>query len=474
MKRAPRPAGRRSSRLGRGAEEEQDDAESSLSSDSELSPPPEDTPWYEFETICVTRAEWESFVQRFATSKHPDERQMHNYLAKEVLPKVVEVLQAEHKKAALEAALAQRKRSSRIALRESEREQREREEAELRAQRAQEAAERRAEQERVWRLQNEAQSRHQRDERVLSRAERLLARERAIREREAQRESELLAQAARSEDWHLRCEVCHTDAINPTDAREVVACEKCGIWQHTACWDQLDLRRGRAPRAWDAIQFVCQKCEPEDTAPGAAVPSEAPASGAGAVDQDVKPSGTLHTPQLEPAAHIAPFTAKPEQQDTMSKSRALAAVPMESEALPSMKPENATRTTSLGPNGEPAPASPRAMASSSMAPPLTPVPRSGSSTPATMSPAPYYGSAARMSPRGTFALRSVHLRSPLSQPVEPVEEPTAMALDPPRLTHASVPHTALGVSGESSGQAAHTSAPSAQDSTGQPSPAPPS
>lgn len=200
----PRIGGRRSSRLNRNVQDDgwetvpghilpgEDDA----SSDSELTPPPpeeekghEAAPRAPFETICVTRAEWVAFGERFATSKHPDERQLHKYITKEVLPRVLEVLDAEDRKAALEMAMTNRKRSSRIAMRDSEREQREREEAEVREQRARAIAAAQAERDRAAQVAAETATRRSREDRLRERAERVLARERMMEERRMKSET---------------------------------------------------------------------------------------------------------------------------------------------------------------------------------------------------------------------------------------------------------------------------------------------
>lgn len=166
-------------------------AEDVFGSDSELSQPPEEpSEWIEFETICITKQEWLAFCERFASSRHPDERSLYNYISKEVLPKILEVIQTEEKKAAMEAALSNRKRSSRIAMRDSEREQREREEMELREQRARAEAALQAERERVAREEAEAAARRSREDRMRERAERLLIRERMLAKREEWRRSE--------------------------------------------------------------------------------------------------------------------------------------------------------------------------------------------------------------------------------------------------------------------------------------------
>ena len=275
----PRPSGRRSSRLSKGADAEWEEVppeilkpEDVFDSDSELSQPPseDESEWVEFETLCVSLQEWKAFLEKFASLKHPDERVLYSYLAKEVFPRVEEVLVAEQRKQALEEAMSHRKRSSRIAMKESEREVKERELAEARAARVRAVAELREREEREAREQAETNTRRSREERLRDREERLLARERmaiersrsdtpADRSESAQERKDTQATNA-SSDWFLHCEVCGEDAKNPQNADNVVACERCGVWQHTECWDRKDKERGQPPRDWDKVDFYCGAC----------------------------------------------------------------------------------------------------------------------------------------------------------------------------------------------------------------------
>lgn len=275
----PRRGGRRSSRLSRDAEWEEVPSEilrpeDVFDSGSELSIPPsedeqEDGAFVEFETLCVSLEDWQRFLERFATSKHPDERSLYKYLANEVYPRVEEVMLAEQRRQALEEAMQHRKRSSRIAMKESEREERERELNEARAAREAAAAALAAERERLAREEAERLARRSREDRLRDREERILARERRFQERS--RSHTPMAQGARDTekpaaeppsdtDWHLRCEVCGMDAHNPPGEDNVVACERCGVWQHTECWDRRDVNAGRAPRDWEQVDFVCSTC----------------------------------------------------------------------------------------------------------------------------------------------------------------------------------------------------------------------
>ena len=369
----PPPAGRRSSRLS-SIKKDSIGPQDLFDSDSELSPPPDDDdddmsdtkdthePWFEFETICITRHEWQAFVDRFAKSKHPDERNMYNYISKEILPPILEVIHAEEKRLAIEAALSNRKRSSRIALRDSEREQREREEAELREQKARAAAAAQAERERVMREAVEQQAQKSREDRLRERGERLLARERMIHERIAQEETRKAADA-----WRLRCEICTMDEMNPAESRPVVACEKCGNWQHASCWEEEDRRHNVQPRNWDNTTFVCRHCD------SASTPDKAPTLAVSTEMHDESLTSTQGpVPPVQPALL---------QRDSTQAT------------APSPLHFSATNTT------------------------LQRI------TSPTLKP--------QLSPPGSFPLRTQHLRSPLSQPVEPDSNPPAISLDSP-------------------------------------------
>ncbi|WFD34072.1 DNA-directed RNA polymerase [Malassezia cuniculi] len=172
-----------------------------FSDDSELSSLSEDEPevdWIEYETICITRTEWEAFVARFASSKHPDERSLYKYINGEVLPRVVEAITEEESRIALERAMSNRKRSSRIALKESEKEEKERLQAEEQARIAREQAERLAAQEKAEREAAEYYARHSREMRLREREERLREREERLRARREGRYSPAVSEDAAS------------------------------------------------------------------------------------------------------------------------------------------------------------------------------------------------------------------------------------------------------------------------------------
>ncbi|KZV97423.1 hypothetical protein EXIGLDRAFT_366135 [Exidia glandulosa HHB12029] len=73
-------------------EEEEDDSDASLEFTSDYQPPPTPPPdFVEWETVCVTRAEWMEFPTRFETSTNRYERALHRRLVNDVLPQVMDV-----------------------------------------------------------------------------------------------------------------------------------------------------------------------------------------------------------------------------------------------------------------------------------------------------------------------------------------------------------------------------------------------
>ncbi|KDN36356.1 hypothetical protein K437DRAFT_265316 [Tilletiaria anomala UBC 951] len=264
----------------------------------------DDTDWIEFQAVCVTRQEWEEFAVKFAKSRHPDEKALHELLHESVLEKVFSDFDAREKEKALEIALAARKRSSRIAIKESEAAERERD-AQARAEMEARMARIREEDDAKATKEREAlEAQRSREDRIREREERAAAREREIAERlvrdEEERAARELAREERKrkreaiianggvpidsededgtagkkqrkkanepelvqEDWVLECEVCGVSAVSPDEVQPITACEQCGKWQHIACWDKFDKKVPREPRKWDEEDFYCSTCRP--------------------------------------------------------------------------------------------------------------------------------------------------------------------------------------------------------------------
>lgn len=270
-------------------------AETSTTAADETAPQPEATSWLEYETIAVTRSEWQAMLLRFNKSKHPDEKALHKLLKDEIVPRVLLDLAEAEKVAALAAALAARKRSSRIALKEAEKEEREKEiEAKARMEEKMRII-RQEEKDKRTREEAAKKEERQREERLREREDRLRQREveaeqKAIREVEARERREKMREArkrrrdmiaagelppeeydadkldqddeAGDEDWDLHCEICLKSARNPEleDDEQIVCCETCLVWQHTKCWDAFDSWAKHPRRNWDEEDFFCSSC----------------------------------------------------------------------------------------------------------------------------------------------------------------------------------------------------------------------
>ncbi|EST05828.1 Zinc finger, PHD-finger [Kalmanozyma brasiliensis GHG001] len=262
----------------------------------------EEEEWIEFETIVVTRQEWLDFSKRFAKSKDANEKNLHQFINKEILEQVLAAMDEIERQRAMEQALANRKRSSRIALKESEREERERD-REARARMEEKMALIRQEEEKKKQKEEEEhEAQRSREDRLREREERIRAREleletKAIREeeererKEKEREDRIRkreeiianggvpppskettpepaangAAAEDEEEWELNCEVCGKNAISPPDEDdEIVCCEQCSVWQHIKCWDSFDKQIVglKKRRDWESVDFFCSKCRP--------------------------------------------------------------------------------------------------------------------------------------------------------------------------------------------------------------------
>ncbi|KAL5526019.1 hypothetical protein ACEPAG_7357 [Sanghuangporus baumii] len=247
----------------------------------------------EWETLCISLQEWEEISHRFEKATHYLEKALHKVLSQEVVPFVTEALREAEKLRMKEDALMNRKRSSRIAIREMEREtarmeavHKAEEEEKMARMRRLEARSRREEEERLKREQGREQRRKEREERELARSLRL---ERASVEKEVhvltetrsdsaakvegkvprnevqkptrhrtkKRSSE---KSAESETWELDCEICGAKGINKDDGIPLMSCGRCNKWQHIPCHDAVDRKARRPVRNWDTVDFFCNRC----------------------------------------------------------------------------------------------------------------------------------------------------------------------------------------------------------------------
>ncbi|KAJ3011841.1 hypothetical protein HKX48_006622 [Thoreauomyces humboldtii] len=273
---------------------------------------------------CATIEDWEAFPARFKSSRSLVEKQFHAWLEEDALPKLLRDLQDKEKQRRIEEALSNRKRSSRLQMREFE------EEEKLRVERVVREAKQ------SERLARQAEAKARKDEQ--ERTRRLEAREQRIAEREARlhrstpsgfssspsasnashhipgrsvmptldevaaAQSKHLKQtspdrpsataatgASRSskrkrkqqqveeenqERWYFDC-VCGVHGDNLDDGSPMIACERCNVWQHIACLARADTTgvgggdgHSHPPQdlaRWEKEDYVCLQCQKHTT-----------------------------------------------------------------------------------------------------------------------------------------------------------------------------------------------------------------
>lgn len=326
---------------------------------------PYEESWVEYETIAVTRSEWEAIQNRFAKSKHADEKALHAILRDDVCPRVLADIAEAEKQAALQAAMAMRKRSSRIAIKEAEREE-ERKQSEARAAMEERIRRVRAEEQDRQRKEDEARAEERRrEERLREREERAKQREREAerkaiadiegRERREKmremrkRKRELIAgrealpadiaaatpggggdeDGEGDEEWDLRCEICLKSGRNlELDADEqIVCCESCLVWQHTKCWDSFDSWQGHTPRNWAKEDFFCTDCRTQRALTNGVGPLEARTKQHAyrQAQRNASVGSQIKKITLKRAPSAGPDTPTP--PDVMSASRPITSLP---------------------------------------------------------------------------------------------------------------------------------------------------
>ncbi|KAJ7178692.1 hypothetical protein C8R43DRAFT_974137 [Mycena crocata] len=256
----------------------------------------------EWETICVTLFEWEHIADRWEKATHYAEKALYKALTKEIMPVITEELREIERKRRLEEAIVHRKRSSRIANKESEKE-----EARLLARQKAEVAETKSRAQRLEaRLAKEEAERERREAAREQRRKEKEEKEKAEEEAEEesaemevdvvgndshppptmrgpgyahgtserntyfapQRNGTATASTSTSgtrtpmgDDWVLNCEICHRSGVNVDDGMPMLCCGICSQWQHIACHDHADVQAGRPRRNWDQVDFICRQCQ---------------------------------------------------------------------------------------------------------------------------------------------------------------------------------------------------------------------
>lgn len=263
---------------------------------------PEEEPGYGFTSrtwscVAITLDEYDSFLGTILKSRDPNEKQLRKRIEEDVRPiieKRTEALRQKQLRRMRELEnlqkLATAKRSGRLADKaEKERLEREKREAEERRKRELEMAH--EEQERQKRIEEGHESRR------LTREQRLKEREvkRILHEEELKRLQEQEERASSqdpnglsvqdskrissrqiasqkeqhkkhleelAEDdgkWYFDCSVCGMHGENLDDGTHSLACDKCGVWQHSKCHG---FSKKQAEE--DSFTFVCKSCKAKE------------------------------------------------------------------------------------------------------------------------------------------------------------------------------------------------------------------
>ncbi|RKP12104.1 hypothetical protein BJ684DRAFT_17373 [Piptocephalis cylindrospora] len=245
--------------------------------------------------VARTLEDWEAIESLLPpASKDADEQYLRQTLIEDISPKVLEDLRAQAKEQAIQEALLFRKRSSRLIRKEEEERERvmhTRERRSMRVQASRIQQEEEGRQERALSRERRAQRREarvaqQRLEPNGSSASLMADEEMANRGR-PRRRSQRAAQSGGStviygdhnasrregeeeESWEFDC-VCGKHGRNYDDGEEMVACERCEVWQHVGCVRALD--EGTAKDA-EAKGTEVNGADPNGTRPGDAAQSD--------------------------------------------------------------------------------------------------------------------------------------------------------------------------------------------------------
>ncbi|KAH8916460.1 hypothetical protein BT69DRAFT_773986 [Atractiella rhizophila] len=276
--------------------------------------------WTEWECICTIIPEWRAFADAFSTSNNPEELKLSHYIHDEVIPALMrEYKEKEQKRmkeeAKIEAQNAARKRSTRLATREAEKEEAARAKAlqdddsrasRLEKRKAAEEAKLAAEEERKARLADREARFRAREEAARLRAEGLdpsealkvlegnpdLSPQKRKRTRYAEtdamtddeeksdgpkrkkkkaessdeeydpdEDSEASTEKDEPDSWYLNCEHCGKSGLDVDDGHKLVCCDQCEEWVHLKCLAKADREAGRPEKDYQEEDFLCGRCQ---------------------------------------------------------------------------------------------------------------------------------------------------------------------------------------------------------------------
>ncbi|KAL8698720.1 MAG: hypothetical protein Q9201_006419 [Fulgogasparrea decipioides] len=237
-----------------------------------------------WECLAVTLNDYNDFLESIKKSRDADEKALYKRISEDVLPIIEKEEESKQRRQARKERelmnmekLAGAKRSSRLASKfETERIQREAVEAErkrkadIAAALAHEDKQKKMEEARESRMMTREQRLKEREhKRVLQEEElatlsedskKLDAGEARMSERQLKSEMEKrkkeLAALAEEDTWTFDCAKCGVHGENLDDGTHSVACEKCNVWQHSAC---LGISQTEAEK--DDFHFICRDCK---------------------------------------------------------------------------------------------------------------------------------------------------------------------------------------------------------------------
>lgn len=241
-----------------------------------------------WELVAITLDEYNAFLDTIRRSRDPNEKVLRSRITADVLPiieKRAEQLRQKEARRLRELdnlqKLASAKRSSRLAHKaEARKEQEEVEAAERKRVADLEMAKK--EQEKQRRLDDARESRMMtREQRIkdrevkrilqeeeLKRLEEDKARiaaneargsERHIKSEMERRQNELKTMGGDEDEWYFDCSVCGVHGQNLDDGTHSIECERCKVWQHSACHGISEKQAEN-----DNFHFICNTCKRKD------------------------------------------------------------------------------------------------------------------------------------------------------------------------------------------------------------------
>ncbi|KAJ6259457.1 hypothetical protein Dda_5094 [Drechslerella dactyloides] len=251
----------------------------------------------EWKCVCSNLQEYRAFVAKLEKSKHPDEKELRKVIVEDILPvfekeeqKRKRKLLEEEKELARLQLLSGRKRSARVDERMARQREAEEKEHVLRNQREEiehlqreEMQKQKEEEARIAKLEERERRLQERELRAKQRQEekaRLLdpdatesedSKSHASRKSSRQKEKRKAELEVEDKDWIFDC-ICGIHGVNYDDGTHSIACDKCGVWQHTRCIrppipaaKEGTVGLGAGPQEWEE-EFICDRCRDKENA----------------------------------------------------------------------------------------------------------------------------------------------------------------------------------------------------------------